>query len=137
MITKTVTSGQRSATATISEETRFVFFDAWNFYHVHNMGTGNVYISMTEGKSGGDDGVITVLPGCSACSSHGFPANSVYITADNATDIVQVIGNNTAISPFKSARNSRNGNETVFGLVGLAGETETPIEGIIEEVSQS
>lgn len=104
MITKTVTSGQRSATATISEETRFVFFDAWNFYHVQNMGTGNVYISMTEGKSGGDDGVITVLPGCSACSSHGFPANSVYITADNATDIVQVIGSNTAISPFKPAQ---------------------------------
>ena len=136
MITKTITSGQRSAQATISEETRFIFSDNWNFFHVQNMGTGNVYISMVAGKAGGDDGVITVLPGCSACSSHGFPANSVYITAVNATDTVQIIGSNSAFSPFKLARGS-SGSETVFGLVGLAGETETPIEGIIEEVSQS
>ena len=101
MITKTVTSGERSAQAVISEETRFIFSDKWNFFHVQNMGTGNVYISMVAGKAGGDDGVITVLPGCSACSSHSFPANSVYITADNATDVVEVVGSNTAISPFK------------------------------------
>ena len=104
MITKTVTSGQRSAQATISEETRFVFSDMWNFFHVQNMGAGNVYISMVAGKAGGDDGVITVLPGCSACSSHSFPANSVYITADNATDKVEVVGSNSAISPFKSGK---------------------------------
>jgi len=138
MITKTVTSGERSAQAVISEETRFIFSNQWNFFHVQNMGTGNVYISMVAGKAGGDDGVITVLPGCSACSSHSFPANSVYITADNATDKVVVVGSSSAISPFKSARNSKNEkNETVFGLVGLTGATETPIEGIIEEVSQS
>lgn len=139
MITKTVTSGQRSAQATISEETKFIFSDAWNFYHVQNLGTGNVYISMTEGKSGGDDGVIAVIAGGSACTMHNFPATDVYVTSSATTDSVQIIGSNTAISPFKSARNSRNEsrNETVFGLVGLAGETETPIEGIIEEVSQS
>jgi len=104
MITKTVSSGERTAQATISEETRFIFSDMWNFFHVQNMGTGNVYISMVAGKAGGDDGVITVLPGCSACSSHSFPANSVYITADNATDKVEVVGSNAAVSPFKSGK---------------------------------
>jgi len=103
MITKTVTSGQRSAQATISEETRFIFSDKWNFFHVQNMGTGNVYISMVAGKAGGDDGVITILPGCTACSSHSFPANAVYITAENATGSVQVVGSNSAFLPFKSA----------------------------------
>ena len=100
MITKTVTSGERSAAATISEETKFVFSDKWNFFHVQNMGTGNVYISMVAGKAGGDDGVIAIPSGGTACTMHNFPADSVYILS-TASDLVQVVGSNSAFPPFK------------------------------------
>ena len=100
MITKTVTSGQRSATATISEETRFVFSDKWNFFHVQNLGTGTVYIGMSAGVTAGNDGVIAIPSGGSACTMHNFAADSVYILS-TASDLVQVVGSNSAFPPFK------------------------------------
>lgn len=101
MITKTVTSGQRSATATISEETKFIFSDQWQFYHIKNLGTGNIYASMSAGAVADGDGVIPVLPGEAVCTMHYYPTNAVYVTADNATDKVIVLGSNIATSPFK------------------------------------
>ena len=103
MITKTVTSGQRSATATISEETKFVFSGAWDYFHVQNLGPGIARISMSQGAAADDDGVIAIPEGGAACTSHGFPANTVYVTAIDTTDVVQIIGSSSAISPFKSA----------------------------------
>ena len=100
MITKTVTSGQRSATATISEETRFVFSDKWNFFHVQNLGTGTVYIGMSAGVTAGNDGVIAIPSGGTACTMHNFPADSVYVLS-TASDLVQVVGSNSAFPPFK------------------------------------
>jgi len=102
MITKTVTSGQRSATATISEETKFIFSDMWNYFHVQNLGSGIVNISMSQGAADGSDGVIAIPAGGTACTTHGYPANTVYVTSSDATSVVQVIGSNSAISPFKS-----------------------------------
>ena len=136
MITKTVTNGERTAQATISEETRFIFSDMWNFFHVQNMGTGTVYISMVEGKSGGDDGVITVLPGCTACSSHNFPANAVYITADTATDVIQVVGSNSAFLPFKSAQGGGGSSGTVTwgSIVGKPTFAGVALSGIYADL---
>ncbi len=101
MITKSITSGERAATAVISEETRFLFSTEWNFFHVKNLGTDTVYISMTAGATAGADGVIAIPTGESACTAHGYTALSVYVTAAVATDKVQVIGSNIADSPFK------------------------------------
>lgn len=100
MITKTVTSGQRSATATISEETKFIFSDAWNYFHVQNLGSGTVYISMSAGTAAGADGVIAIPAGGTACTMHGYPVNDVYVTS-TASDMVQIIGANSATLPFK------------------------------------
>jgi hypothetical protein len=113
MITKTVTSGQRSATATISEETKFIFSDAWNFYHVQNLGTGVVHVSMSAGATAGADGTIAIPAGGTACTTHGYPANTVYVTSSDATSVVQVIGSNSAISPFKSAAGGGGSSGTV------------------------
>lgn len=117
MITKTVTGGQRSATATISEETKFIFSDAWNFYHVQNLGEGVVRVSMSAGATAGADGTIAIPAGGAACTSHNYPANSVYITAENTSDAVQVIGSNTAISPFKSAQKGGGADTSIIDTI--------------------
>ena len=104
MITKTVTSGQRSATANISEETRFIFSNKWEFYHVQNLGNGVAYVSMSAGATAGADGVIAVIAGGTACTMHNFPATDVYVTSSVTTDSIQIVGSNSAISPFKSGK---------------------------------
>ena len=134
MIIKTISGGHHTATAVLTEETKFVFADNWSYFHAKNLSADTAYLSMTSGGSAGDDGVIAVPGGETACI-RSAPVNAVYVFAADTAVTVQIDASNTAISPFKSARNSRN--ETVFGLVGLTGATETPIEGIIEEVSQS
>ncbi len=116
MITKTVSNGQRSATATISEETKFIFSDAWDYFHAQNLGSGIVYISMSQGAAAGNDGVIAIPAGGTACTSHGFSANTVYVTANNTTDVVQIIGSSSAISPFKSATGGGGTGETYTTL---------------------
>lgn len=137
MITKTISSGQRSATVTISEETKFIFPNPWQAYHIKNLGTGNMYAALYAGAEHDGDGVTPILPGEVACTSHNSLADTVYITADNPTDKAFVMGKNSELLPFKSARNSNSGGDgTVFGLIGLSAEFETPIEGIIEEVLQ-
>lgn len=128
MITKTVLSGQRTATATISEETRIVFSDKWNYFHVQNKGTGIIYVSMSAGATAGADGVIAVAAGETACTSHGYPTNDVYITSSTTTDEVQVMGKNDAISPFKPSK--KGGGENL-------GNTLPNSTGMIHQYSSS
>jgi len=113
MITKTVTSGQRSATATISEETKFIFSDMWNYFHVQNLGTGTVYIGMSAGVTAGNDGVIAIPSGGTACTMHNFPADSVYILS-TASDLVQVVGSNSAFIPFKQGSSGGGGSAYIL-----------------------
>lgn len=121
MITKSITSGERAATAVISEETRFLFSTEWNFFHVKNLGTDTVYISMTAGATAGADGVIAIPTGESACTAHGYTALSVYVTAAVATDKVQVIGSNIADSPFKGGSKGGGGIDGKDGKDGIDG----------------
>ena len=125
MITKTVTSGQRSATATISEETRFIFSDAWSYFHVQNLGSGTVYISMSAGTAAGADGVIAIPAGGTACTMHGYPVNDVYVTS-TASDMVQIIGANSAMLPFKQGSLGGGGGSSYI----LPKATETTLGGI-------
>lgn len=102
MIIKTISGGHHTATAVLTEETKFVFADNWSYFHAKNLSADTAYLSMTSGGSAGDDGVIAVPGGETACI-RSVPVNAVYAFAEDTAVTVQIDASDTVISPFKSA----------------------------------
>lgn len=74
------------------------FSKGYDYYWIINLGTTDITASVTEDASA-SDGAVIVPGGGAVCTMHGFSADKLYL---NGSGRIQVIGSNSAISPFSA-----------------------------------
>lgn len=121
---------KNSTTITLTGEEQTVQFDrAYPYFWVHNLGDGDVSISMDGGIVEGADGVITVPVGGSCCTMHNYTANAdkLYLLGSGR---VQVMGTGSALNPFKTSW--KGGVDGTLSKAGYAADSKVVGDNINE-----
>ena len=111
---KIVSNGNRDCTVILDGTECSVKFDhCFRAFSVQNNSTSDVFVSIHQGANAGDDGVMRIKSGASACYPHmRTDIDTVYL---NGTGEIQVHGQNTDNNSFRNAPVSSGGGGTVDG----------------------
>lgn len=99
---KIVANGDRDCTIVLDGTECSVKFDrCFRAYSVQNDSASDVFVSIKQGASAGDDGVMRIKAGCSAVFAHmRLDIDTVYF---NGTGEIQVHGQNDTNNSFRNA----------------------------------
>lgn len=99
---KIVSNGDRDCTVILDGTECSVKFDrCFRAFSVQNNSTSDVFVSIHQGANAGDDGVMRIKSGASACYPHmRTDVDTVYL---NGTGEIQVHGQNTDNNSFRNA----------------------------------
>lgn len=105
---KIVSNGDRDCTVILDGTECSVKFDrCFRAFSVQNNSTSDVFVSIHQGANAGDDGVMRIKSGASACYPHmRTDIDTVYL---NGTGEIQVHGQNTDNNSFRNAPVSTGG----------------------------
>ncbi|MBP1546285.1 MAG: hypothetical protein J6A37_06775 [Oscillospiraceae bacterium] len=111
---RTVSNGYRDCTVLLDgTECRVMFDHCYRAFAVMNDSTEDVFVSIEQGKSSGEDGVRRIAPGCSSVIAHmRTDVDTVYVTGSGS---VQISAQNGTENPFKPQ--SGGGDTTINGNV--------------------
>ena len=128
-----VSNGYRDCTALLDgTECKVVFDHCYRAFAVINDSTEDVFVSIEQGKSSGEDGVRRIAPGCSSVLAHmRTDIDTVYVTGSGS---VQIAAQNGTENPFKPQ--SGGGDLTINGNVVTPSATNGNIrvDGVEVEV---
>ena len=128
-----VSNGYRDCTALLDgTECKVVFDHCYRAFAVMNDSTEDVFVSIEQGKSSGEDGVRRIAPGCSSVLAHmRTDIDTVYVTGSGS---VQIAAQNGTENPFKPQ--SGGGDLTINGNVVTPSATNGNIrvDGVEVEV---
>ena len=111
---RTVSNGYRDCTVLLDgTECRVTFDHCYRAFAVMNDSMEDVFVSIEQGKSSGEDGVRRIAPGCSSVIAHmRTDVDTVYVTGSGS---VQISAQNGTENPFKPQ--SGGGDTTINGNV--------------------
>lgn len=94
-----------------------ISFDAkYSYFFIRNDSNSTAYVSLTSGISAGADGVISIPVGDSVCTTHGYPADKLYLLGDGS---VHICGREHEINPFKTGSKGGGSGAVDVGNVNL------------------
>lgn len=109
-------------TVTLTGTEQAVTFAARNqYYHVHNLGGGEVLVSLAPNISRGNDDVLIVSGGGTGYVQVDMSTDTVYLAGSGE---VQVAGTGNAFSPFKSGAKGGDGDDGGKEIVSDTGNIE-------------